>query len=111
MVNKLITKCVDARPEFSEYFSNTVHRETGSVVALPLEMRVGSQLVAAILGGPGVFYLWRSFDAPEDALRAVIFLGAAAAISLALYSKSGDSSGLAALQKLLVWMGVRKDHD
>ena len=80
-------------------------------MALPLEMRVGSQILAAVLGGPGVFYLWRSFYAPEDALRAVIFLGAAAAISFMLYRDSGEGGRSSTLRRLLVRIGVRKDRD
>ena len=83
----------------------------GSVVALPLEMRVGSQILAAVLGGPGVFYLWRSFYAPEDALRAVIFLGAAGAISFMLFRETSEHHRPSVLRRLLVRIGVRKNRD
>lgn len=54
---------------------------------LPLEhMRMGAQVLAAIFGGPGIFYLWRSFggaaDCQGDALNAVLYLIAATALVL-----------------------------
>lgn len=48
-------------------------------------MRLGSQTLAAILGGPGVFYVWYSFYAPWAAANAVILLGCAIGISVFLY--------------------------
>lgn len=52
---------------------------------LPQEqMRMGAQILAAIFGGPGVFYVWRSFDNPDDGLRAAFHLVVASL--LALYS-------------------------
>jgi hypothetical protein len=53
-------------------------------------MRIGGQAMAAILGGPGVFYLWCSFYEPVMALKALIALGAATAISVFLYPESFD---------------------
>lgn len=47
--------------------------------------RLGGQALSAILGGPGVFYVWYSFYEPWQAANAVILLGAATAISLSLY--------------------------
>lgn len=67
---------------------------------MPREMHLGSQAIAAILGGPGIFYLWHSFYVPEDAMRAVLFLGAATVINLMLYPGSKRGQRLAALQKL-----------
>lgn len=48
-------------------------------------MRLGSQTLAAILGGPGIFYVWYSFYAPWAAANAVILLGCAIGISVFLY--------------------------
>jgi hypothetical protein len=53
-------------------------------------MRLGGQALSAILGGPGVFYLWCSFYEPLFALKALIMLGAATAISVYLYPESFD---------------------
>ena len=53
-------------------------------------MRLGAQALAAILGGPGVFYLWCSFYEPIFAVKALIMLGAATAISLCLYPDAVD---------------------
>jgi hypothetical protein len=52
---------------------------------LPREqMRFGTQILAAMFGGPGVFYLWKSFYDPQDALTALLYLGVATALSLAI---------------------------
>jgi len=48
-------------------------------------MRVGAQALSAILGGPGIFYVWYSFYAPWTAADAVILLGCAVTISFFLY--------------------------
>lgn len=46
------------------------------------QMRFGAQVMAAIFGGPGIFYLWLSFHQPIDALTALIYLAIAAALAL-----------------------------
>ncbi len=51
-------------------------------------MRLGGQALSAILGGPGIFYVWYSFYEPRAAANAVILLGAATAISVVLYPAS-----------------------
>ena len=48
-------------------------------------MRVGAQALSAILGGPGIFYVWYSFYAPWAAANAVVLLGCTIAISFFLY--------------------------
>lgn len=53
-------------------------------------MRLSGQAMAAILGGPGIFYLWLSFYDPLAAVRATIMLGAATAISICLYPDAFD---------------------
>src|ERR1700676_1014785 len=53
-------------------------------------VRVGGQAMSAILGGPGVFYLWCSFYEPLFGLKALIMLGAATIISVYLYPESFD---------------------
>lgn len=69
---------------------------------MPEEMRIGARALSIILGGPGIFYIWHSFYAPFDAVKAVIFLGAATAINLMLYPEAIDASGgVAALNKAL----------
>jgi ABC-type Fe3+ transport system permease subunit len=51
-------------------------------------VRLGGQALAAILGGPGIFYVWYSFYDPSEAASAVVLLGGACAISLMLYPES-----------------------
>jgi len=46
------------------------------------QMRVGAQILAAIFGGPGIFYVWRSFEHPGDAVTAVLYLAFATALAL-----------------------------
>ena len=53
-------------------------------------VRIGGQAMSAILGGPGMFYLWCSFYEPVFGLKALIMLGAATAISVYLYPESFD---------------------
>ncbi len=53
-------------------------------------MRLGGQALAAVLGGPGIFYLWCSFYEPIFGVKALILLGAATAISICLYPESFD---------------------
>lgn len=55
-------------------------------------MRVGAQALAAILGGPGIFYIWYSFYAPWAAANAVILLGCAVTISFFLYPELQPTS-------------------
>ena len=47
-------------------------------------MRAGAQFLAAIFGGPGLFYLWLSFYRPEEAMTAILYLSIATAITLTL---------------------------
>ncbi|HUH84083.1 MAG TPA: hypothetical protein VLX85_05710 [Stellaceae bacterium] len=47
-------------------------------------MRAGAQFLAAIFGGPGLFYLWLSFYRPEEALTAILYLSIATAITLTM---------------------------
>ena len=49
------------------------------------QMRFGAQVMAAIFGGPGIFYVWQSFHTPIDAVTALIYL--AIATALALYAE------------------------
>jgi hypothetical protein len=46
------------------------------------QMKWGARCLAAIFGGPGIFYLWLSFNQPENALTAVIYLALATALSI-----------------------------
>jgi hypothetical protein len=48
------------------------------------QMRFGAQIMAAIFGGPGVFYVVLSFQRPRDALTGLIYL--VIATTLALYA-------------------------
>jgi hypothetical protein len=47
------------------------------------QMRIGAQCMAAIFGGPGVFYAIESFHSAENALTGVIYLAIATALALA----------------------------
>jgi len=65
-------------------------------------MRLGSHVMAAALGGPGIFYLWASFYVPELALKAFLFLAAALTINLLLYPEVlGAENGLGTVQRVL----------
>ena len=46
------------------------------------QMRFGARIMAAIFGGPGIFYVWESFYQPIDAVRALIYLAIATALAL-----------------------------
>jgi hypothetical protein len=46
------------------------------------QMRIGAQCMAAIFGGPGVFYAIESFQNAENALTAVIYLAIATALAV-----------------------------
>lgn len=48
-------------------------------------MRLGAQTMAAIFGGPGIFYIWLSFQNPNpgDAVTGIIYLAIATALALA----------------------------
>jgi hypothetical protein len=46
------------------------------------QMRWGARVLAAIFGGPGIFYLWLSFSHPENALTAAIYLVLATVLSI-----------------------------
>jgi len=70
-------------------------------------MRLCSQALAVILGGPGIFYLWHSFYVPTDAFKAVIFLGAATIISWMLYPDIIDGERFAAFGRILVKIARR----
>jgi hypothetical protein len=58
--------------------------------------------MAAVLGGPGIFYVWLSFYDPLAAVRAAIFLGAAMAISIFLYPDlfDGHRGAFKAIQRI-----------
>jgi hypothetical protein len=49
------------------------------------QMRMGAQIMAAIFGGPGIFYIWLSFEYPNtgDAVTGIIYLSVATALALA----------------------------
>jgi hypothetical protein len=46
------------------------------------QMRIGAQILAAIFGGPGIFYVWRSFENSGDALTALFYLTMATVLAL-----------------------------
>jgi len=53
------------------------------------QMRIAAQCMAAIFGGPGVFYIWLSFYRPGQAVTGFIYL--AIATVLALYADRKDT--------------------
>lgn len=57
------------------------------------QMRRGAQIMAAIFGGPGIFYVWASFYNPSDALTAILYLGTATTLALLSEDKSGAPTG------------------
>jgi len=62
------------------------------------QMRWGARAMAAIFGGPGIFYLWLSFSHPENALTAIIYLALATALSIF----AGEESRRPARRKILM---------
>ncbi len=58
------------------------------------QMRFAAQTMAAIFGGPGIFYVYLSFYKPHEAITGFIYL--AIATALALYAeRSGEARPLA----------------
>jgi hypothetical protein len=56
----------------------------------PNQMRFAAQAMAAIFGGPGLFYIYLSFYSPWEAVTGIFYL--AIATALALYAdRTGDS--------------------
>jgi hypothetical protein len=54
------------------------------------QMRIAAQCLAAIFGGPGIFYIWLSYYRPGQAVTGFIYL--AIATVLALYAdRKGES--------------------
>ena len=51
------------------------------------QMRYGARILAAIFGGPGIFYLYLSFQRPDMAFTAVIYL--LIAVALSFYAGEG----------------------
>ena len=75
-------------------------------------MRLGSHVLAGILGGPGIFYLWESFYVPPLALKAFLFLAAATTINLLLYPDVlGGDRGIGAFQRVLARITRRPPRD
>ena len=57
-------------------------------------MRFAAQTMAAIFGGPGIFYVYLSFYKPYEAITGLIYL--AIATALALYAdRAGETLPLA----------------
>lgn len=72
------------------------------------QMRYGAQAMAAIFGGPGIFYIWLSFYKPGQAVTGLIYL--AIATALALYAdRKGKSrpAGRRALARIRI-LGKRR---
>jgi hypothetical protein len=46
------------------------------------QMRIGAQCMAAIFGGPGVFYVIESFHSAENAVTGFIYLAIATALAV-----------------------------
>lgn len=60
------------------------------------QMRYGARILAAIFGGPGVFYVWLSFFRANYAVTALIYLVVATALALSAEepsSSKGPRSG------------------
>jgi len=46
------------------------------------QMRWGARCMAAVFGGPGLFYAWLSFSDPRQAITAIIYLVIATSLAL-----------------------------
>ena len=51
-------------------------------------MRWGAQTMAAIFGGPGIFYIIESFARPADAITGIIYLLIATGLALSSQDRS-----------------------
>jgi hypothetical protein len=70
------------------------------------QMRFAAQTMAAIFGGPGIFYVYLSFYKPYEAITGLIYLSIATA--LALYAdRTGETRPLLARAKA-VFRGKRR---
>jgi hypothetical protein len=45
------------------------------------QMRFSAQIMAALFGGPGIFYVIESFDTPNYALTSILYLVVATALA------------------------------
>jgi len=72
------------------------------------QARVSGQILATILGGFGVFFVWRSFEEPLAGLNAALHLGAALAISFCLYPELIDLRGRGVTRLRLVLARMMK---
>jgi hypothetical protein len=52
------------------------------------QMRIGAQCMAAIFGGPGIFYVAESFQHPDFAVTGLIYLVLATALALVSQPKT-----------------------
>jgi hypothetical protein len=53
------------------------------------QMRWSARCMAAMFGGPGVFYAWLSFFEPREAITAIIYLVIATALILSVEEAAG----------------------
>jgi multisubunit Na+/H+ antiporter MnhB subunit len=61
------------------------------------QIRIGARALAAIFGGPGIFYLWLGLSRPDAAMTGAIYLVIALALSLvAEESSARGGSGVLA---------------
>ncbi len=94
---------LDFEGKICAYFGALVFREgVRTTMTANIIMRLSGQAMAAVLGGPGVFYVWLSFYDPLAAVRATIFLGAATAVSICLYPDvfDGHRGAFRAIQRI-----------
>jgi hypothetical protein len=94
---------LDSKGKICPYFGAFVLFEGArTTMSANIMMRLGGQAMAAVLGGPGIFYVWLSFYDPLAALRATILLGAAIAISIFLYPDlfDGHRGALKAIRRI-----------
>jgi hypothetical protein len=72
------------------------------------QMRFGARVMAAIFGGPGIFYLWLSFYEPINAVNALIYLVLATALALYADGKSEPRAARAMARAKAILRGKRR---
>jgi hypothetical protein len=73
------------------------------------QMRWGAQIMAAMFGGPGIFYILESFNDPGNALTGLIYLGMATALMvMALGPAEAGAGATAALARAKAVLRTRK---
>ena len=69
-------------------------------------MRWGAQTMAAIFGGPGIFYILESFARPADAVTGIIYLLIATGLALSSMDKSAAPAPRPGTARRRTWLAL-----